>query len=494
MFLRSLPLVVALVGCTGEGPQIEYIREVQIDGAVEGADPQSGSSRMCATPSGKTYAVWTDDRSGKVDVWMNVLAEPKGAWLEQPVKVNQGAGNAAFPDIACTDDRVYIVWEDDRDSETKYPNVYFNSSADDGATWQEDKMLDDDVGGHNISQKPRITAWADRVYVTWFDNRNGANDIFVVGSNNRGRDFFPPLRVDGPEEPEEEEEELPDAPGQSHSQWPKITHNNAGRVYIVWEDARNMSAEENRFGTDIFATASLGDGQEFTPATRLDGGDEKGKNYSFAPELAADGDNVYVVWHDDRDGDGRTVYYNYSADGGYTWLEAAAPAEVDVRGLNDSLFPVVAAIGNKAHIAWQDARNVGFDIYYREVVAGVAQGEEDERIERDAKGFANSLNPRVTLGAEGQVLIGWEDDRNDAGEEGYNDLYYAWREADDDWEGNTDLRLDSIAEGTAWSANLGFALIGDQVVSAWTTGRGGTGDIYASRVTLGKSVGSEPLP
>ena len=62
-----------------------------------------------------------------------------------------------------------------------------------------DIRLSDDVDGKTRSVRPRVAAAGQQVYVTWYDNPDGAFDIFAMGSPNRGVDWNPVVRLDSDE-------------------------------------------------------------------------------------------------------------------------------------------------------------------------------------------------------------------------------------------------------------------------------------------------------
>ena len=78
-------------------------------------------------------------------------------------------------------------------------------------------------------------------------------------------------------------------------------------------------------------------------------------SYNNAHCLAADGDNLHVVWWDGRDLD-REIYYNRSTDNGLTWHQ-------DTRLTNSSgwsEYPSIAVSGSIVHIVWMDDRDESF--------------------------------------------------------------------------------------------------------------------------------------
>jgi hypothetical protein len=133
--------------------------------------------------------------------------------------------------------------------------------------------------------------------------------------------------------------------------------------------------------------------------------------YNNARCVAAGGDNVHIVWYDNRDGN-MEIYYKRSTDGGSTWGE-------DTRLTNDpadSKYPALTVSGSVVHVAWCDWRFGGApEILYNRSEDGGSTWGGDVRL-TNASG--NSFCPSVT--ASGSVVhIVWYDNRN-----GHYEIFY----------------------------------------------------------------------
>src|SRR5437867_4206393 len=70
--------------------------------------------------------------------------------------------------------------------------------------------------------------------------------------------------------------------------------------------------------------------------------------HSEHPKVAVDGNNVYVVWADDTFGT-RDIYFRKSTDNGCTFGET-----IDISNLNGgSVDPQIAASGNNVYVLWE---------------------------------------------------------------------------------------------------------------------------------------------
>ena len=469
-------------GCTTDPPVTDGITfDIRIDGASDQNDPDSEDARMCVNDAGEVYVVWLDNRadrnSDKNSVWMNrALTRPweQESWLAAPIRVNQGEGNVWAPDLYCNELGAFVTWEDDRDGELENHQIYFNRTTDQGESFSADDTLlepnDDD--GNSMSLGPRITGTGQDLFVTWYDGLNGAYDILVASSGDAGLTWRDPTRVDS------------DNAGQSYSGVPRIAvSDNASNVWVVWEDSRDGAS-------DVYLNRSDSGGVTFIGDQRIDDGDDPGEYDSFSPQICAD-DYVYVVWHDARNGEGRDIYMNYSADGGETWGVAAQRLDTDQAGLGNSVDPVCVADGTTLHVAWQDngQDNSGYDILYRKVVDGLPSASPVRLDTGSLPGTANSLQPRIAFEPNTrQLVVMWRDGRAEAQgaqQVGYEDLYYNFSTNGAAFLPDDDLRVDSYYDGSSFKRDHNLGLLGNRWYASWVDGRSGSSDVYFQAFEIG---------
>jgi hypothetical protein len=78
------------------------------------------------------------------------------------------------------------------------------------------------------------------------------------------------------------------------------------------------------------------------------------------PDVDVSGDNVHVVWNDNRDGDtmGHEVYYQKSSDDGETWPSPGTGVRISDGALDpnqDDILPKLSASGATLNVVWQKA-------------------------------------------------------------------------------------------------------------------------------------------
>lgn len=463
LFVRTTFLLawVALVGCTGSQDNLKS-SDVLLD---FGGPSDVTGHQLCYAAPRQVYVAWAESVGEQSAIWMNASDDGGLTWWPAPVQVSHGEGAATEPAIACVNRSVYVAWEDTRDGEIEAHNIYFNRSLDGGQTWNAlDARLDDDSEGLTMSVGPVLAAAGSQVHATWYDGREGAYDIHVASSVDQGQTFAAPIRMDS------------DAPGSAYSSNPHLVIDGMTHVYAVWEDSRNGLS-------DIYFAMSSDAGRTYGRDRRLDVGDEAGSHDSFSPRLAAQDGQLYVVWHDERNGEGRDVLAQWSADHGASWSDAPLRVDGDGAGFTDSLFPQVAFGSGFAHVVWQDARTAAYDIYYRRMNAGSLDRDE-VRVDRDGAGYAQSLFPQLVT-SEDTVVVAWEDRRNDSGEVGYNDIFYNYSDDAGETWGYKDLRLDNLEGGSKYSVDLSLALYRGTLFGAWRDGRGGNADLYFHVLAVG---------
>jgi hypothetical protein len=342
------------------------------------------------------YVVWEDRRNGNPDIYYNYSTDNGATWLAAAMRLDTGntpgSTNAWSPEVDASGGFVYAVWADDRSGDA---DILLNYSTDGGATWLANATRVDLAPAGVWSNMPQITSNGANVCVAWWDARNGIDDIFSNASANNGATWLPADNwLDG---------------GFGSSTNPVI----AGaltNVYVAWSDNRNGLQ-------DIYFNASGNNGANWLPAdVRLDIGDAAGASNSDQVDLACWGTNVYAVWSDYRNGNA-DVYYNYSATNGATWMAADARVDGDfIPGAHNSYNPKVSAQPpGGVYVVWEDDRHGTADIYFRYSLnnGGVWYNRDFRLTSGMHCGIMPAHAPQIESNA-GFVYAVWHDARNGA--------------------------------------------------------------------------------
>jgi hypothetical protein len=121
---------------------------------------------------------------------------------------------------------------------------------------------------------------------------------------------------------------------------------------LIFEDDRNGGSN----GADVYYKRSTDLGLTWGQDTRL----TTDPNRSEYASVAVSGQNVHVLWDDNRDGN-YEIYYKHSTNSGLNW-------DADLRLTNasgNSILPSMALSGTIAHCIWMDYRDGNSEIYYK---------------------------------------------------------------------------------------------------------------------------------
>ena len=323
-----------------------------------------------------------------------------------------------------------------------------------------------DLPGTNYSKFPQVRIHESNVYAVWHDRRNGDFDIYFNYSNDRGVTWQAiDIRLD-----------TGDTAGANHSTYPQIS-SSGDNVYVVWEDRRNAT-----YSPDIYFNYSTNGGASWQATDiRLDIGDPPGASNSWSPQICSNGNYVYVVWHDLRNSSS-DIYFNYSTNGGATWLPSDIRLDIgDSAGENGSFDPQISISGDNVYVVWEDARNevvdFGQDIYFNYSTDGGASWQvADIRLDTgDSSGAHESRYPQISSSGD-NVYVVWHDWRNSL----YTgDIYFNYStDGGASWQAS-DTRVDlGDTPGSNYSNDPQICCTGNNVYTAWYDGRNGSADIY----------------
>ena len=363
--------------------------DVRLDTDAPGA-AISAQPRIAASGSA-VYVVWYDHRNGLEDIYFNRSLDGGATWLAADVGIGTdvpGAASSWSPEIAASGSTVYVTWSDGRNGST---DIFFNRSSDGGGTWlATDVRIGSDVPGAASSNFVKMAASGPAVFVTWSDGRNGSSDVYFNRSLDGGTTWLVADVRLNTAVPSRQTREVAIAVSGS-------------LVYVTWTDYRNGF-------TDIYLNRSLDDGTTWLAAdVRLDT-DVAGATESKYPQIAAAGGSVYVTWADGRSGGNWDIHFNRSLDVGNTWLPADVRLDTDPPGASLSNFPQILASGSTVSVVWEDRRQPGsFDIRLNQSLdAGATWLAEDVRLDT-ADGYSGRA--QIATGS-GSLYVTWQDARD----------------------------------------------------------------------------------
>ena len=350
--------------------------------------------------------------------------------------VDRSPDNVTRPQAAADGNgHVYVVWEDSRNGGS---DIYFNYSSDYGVTWQySDVRLDKDDAGANNSTYPQITCDNNgHIYVVWEDDRDDSSDIYFNVSSDYGVTWLI------------SDKKLSTVPYAPPAQFPQISCDNNGHVYVAWDDnyfstsanygatwlaqpiqisnsggiGTQLTCDQNSHvyiawrASDILFNYSLNNGSTWEYTDRI-----LSSTGSIPNGISLKSDEngqVYVAWHDGRNNpNSPDIYFNFSSDYGNTWEASDIKLNTGTPGTTYSIWPEVACDAEgHVYVTWYDKRNGLGDIYlnYSSDYGNTWQGS-DIRLDTDSPGTVDSGYPEIAVDDSGFVYVVWDDDQSSIG-------------------------------------------------------------------------------
>ena len=319
------------------------------------------------------------------------------------VKVNDDTNDADQNNPSIAVDRngtVYAVWEDKRKGDW---DIYFAKSEDEGLTWTDPNIRINNDGSNKSQSLPAIAVDSKgNTYIVWQDERNGDSDIYFTKSEDYGDTWTDPnVKISN---------------GSGSQGDPAIALDLEGVIYVVWEDTRYGNL-------DIFFTKSEDNGSTWMAENKMVNGGEGSTQYN--PTIAVDSSGtIYVAWEDLVNYD---VVCAKSTDGGETWTLGLRVNDV-ITNFQGNPSIAAGSAGN-VYLAWQDNRNIDYDIYFAKSDDGGGNWSSPNIKINDA-GTGHQQCPAIAVSPTGTIYATWHDDRN-----GDKDIHFSY----------------SINEGATWA-------------------------------------------
>ncbi len=240
------------------------------------------------------------------------------------------------PSIAVLGDTVYVVFTRFIDTQDIY-EIHFRRSYDEGATWTEDRVITD-YGPSLIRGTLRANQQGLHYVFNHKDNFDDpgnpyrSQEIFYIHSPGFGDTWTDPIIVSHRDS--------------IHSQWPSMCLDDKGTIHVTWFDYKTSPYS---WTGDIFYTKSTDkstdDGQFWSEIQVL-----TDAHMARSSHIIAGAGHLYLVWEDERNGShNNEIYFRHSSDRGECWdpekrLTNASKESVEpaIAEQNDSLYVVWA--------------------------------------------------------------------------------------------------------------------------------------------------------
>ena len=290
------------------------------------------------------YTVWSDTTTGNGDIYFKSSIDNGTSFASSKNLSRNLNGTAHFPQLEATGNNAYVVWQDET---PERGGIRFRASNDNGNNFSITRVLSqkNDVNANS----PQLAVSENTVYIVWEDNSRSGNGnssknfdlLFRVSTNggsnftntkvltkNPGDSFDPQTAISGQNMYAVWED---NTAGEGTSlNWEvrfrgivynganttdtKILSENIGeladdaqiagsenKLYVVWSDLYQRTYP-GMF--DVFFTFSNDEGRNFSQAVNL----SNNQGSSILPRIATSRDNSYIVWSDTTSGNG-DIYF-----------------------------------------------------------------------------------------------------------------------------------------------------------------------------------------
>ena len=242
------------------------------------------------------------------------------------------------PHIVASGNNVYVIWEEGTPSAK---DIYFNASSNSGTTFIASSTSVVLSPTATDAEKSQITASGSNVFVVWLDDA-ATDDIIFKRSTDAGANFEAKINISNDGDTDDD---------------PQIATSGTN-VYVVWMDGADPEDISFKRNTGSGA-ANPGFADPSDPASENLSSDG---NRSTEPQIAAAGNNVYVVWKDVTSSTDRDIFFRGSTDGGDNFA-AVKDLTADTRR---AVEPQIAAVGDNVYVAYRNetsgitAKNIAF--------------------------------------------------------------------------------------------------------------------------------------
>ena len=297
--------------------------------------------------------------------------------ISEPVQgQNINKGDCIWPKIAVENGKIYVVWEDNNN--TNYAgtdwDIFYRCNLT-GSDWEDIQIISEPIFGANEntgdSEWPDIAVDNNKIYVVWNDN----NDTQAAGTDS---DIFYICNLTGSSWETVQVISEPVKGNDVNtvgSYFPSIAVED-GKIYVVWHDLNNTNGAGTDL--DIFYRCNLTGSNWETVQIISEPikGQDFNKASSSHPEIAVENGNIYVVWDDSNNTKSASgdldIFYRCNFTGS-SWEDVQVISEpVSGSNLNtgQSSWPDIAVNLGKSHIVWNDNNDTNGsdtddDIFYR---------------------------------------------------------------------------------------------------------------------------------
>lgn len=404
-------------------------------------------------PSGNFTVAWHDNRYGNYDIWAQRYNELGNA-IGNNFKVNDDTGANTQYSPACAVDEagnIFITWFDDR---TGDDDIYVQRYDSSGGTMGPNFRANDNKG-MAMQEWTSITMDPSGGFViTWTDRRNDPGDIYGQRYNASGDTLGSNFRINT------------DSVG-NWQHYSLVAIDSSGNFVVVWEDLRNMRP-------DVYCQRFNASGTPTGPNFRVNEDTTMGMYIPASPSVSMIPSGEFVVvWIHAGMADPEVWGQRYDASGnalgGNIKVNDDAPGALQY-------FPSVA-VDNSFNfvVVWEDGRNGHADIYAQRYDSNGDTLGSNFRVNLD-NGTTHQYQASVMMNSAGDFVVMWQDQRN-----GLLDIYAQRYDASGNALGSNFIVNDDTPGSSLHYYPSGAVDDSGRYVIVWTDFRNPDGDVLAQK-------------
>jgi flagellar hook assembly protein FlgD len=210
------------------------------------------------------------------------------------------------------------------------------------------------------------------VYVAWYDNTYGGNEILFARSTDVGKTFSAPVNLSN---------------NVGFSTFPSVVVDGTGVIHVAWQDTEYGASE-------ILYSRSSDGGLTFSAPVNI----SNDAGTSVKVKLALDSNGVlYAAWNDDT-----TLWLAKSTDGGASFTKVYS--DVGTSSSSPINVSLAVGVGNAVHLVWQKNQNGVPVIQYATSTNGGTNFSAPLTLSNTTE---TSNTPAVAADALGTVYVVW---------------------------------------------------------------------------------------
>jgi hypothetical protein len=242
-------------------------------------------------------------------------------------------GDASYPSVAATGERVYVVWAQDRHQigdDIFFDEIGYARSIDGGDNFGDSTILDTASSQDEMILGPSIAASGDSIHIVWWkgSQESGIGNILYKKSIDGGDTFGNTIVL---------------GTGPMFGGQDIAVGRMGGIIHVIWSGTSPDGT------TDIYHRRSIDGGNSFGGPMNISNNPEA----SFTPAIAGAGNYVHVVWTNQVGASTAPlfdIYYTRSTNNGIAFGDTMNLSN----NPGESLSPAIAVSGDNIYVVWSN--------------------------------------------------------------------------------------------------------------------------------------------